>query len=719
MQVLGLSESLIDKVKLYDKSKFVKLIPKAINLIQEAHKDQKRDSGEPFFTHPLAVAEILSELKLDSVTIIAGLLHDIVEDTHITLENLQQEFAPEIADLVDGVTKLTQIEDKSDSVIQAENFRKLIVAVSKDIRVLLIKLADRMHNMRTLHHITSTTKRHKIALETMEVFAPLAERIGMHWFKNELQDLAFKELQPDARNSILTRLNQLKSRDLELEENIIFELEILFKTYHLDCVIIGRQKTAYSIWDKMKRKNINFEQLSDVMAFRLVVNSDLDCYKALGVIHTKYHTIPGTIKDFISTPKKNGYQSIHTVLIGPRDHKIEIQIRTHAMHEIAEIGIAAHWCYKQKHESIDITKYTWIKELLDILQSASDSNELLENTKLEMYDDQVFCFSPRGALIALPKGASTVDFAYAVHSDIGNKCVGAKINGKVAPLRTKLENGDQVEIITKDNHKPLPSWQNFVVTGKALSEIKRSVREDNRIEYINLGKVMLNQFLQEKSLQMPSKKLLKAFTKFFHKNSVEDFLCSIGEGNIARSSVLKYFSKVTKGDTIETKTLEQFNDSINNVKISNHYKIPIKGLVNGVAVHLANCCNPIPGDAIVGLHQTGKGITVHISDCETLQNYSLNPEQWIDLAWDKNRSGEGFRVCINAVILNKPGSLSIISAEIAKQEANITNFKITNRSEEFFDIAIDIDVKGLTHLSNILALLRTKPCVQSVHRYFR
>lgn len=714
--MLSESEALIKKIESYDKSKYLKEIPKAIKFIIEAHSGQKRDSGEPYVYHPIAVAHILADIGLDSLTIIAGLLHDTVEDTKVTLEKITKEFGAEVASLVDGVTKLNKIEGKSESVVQAENFRKLIIAVSKDIRVLLIKLADRMHNMRTLQHINSHARRYKVASETMDVFAPLAERIGMHWFKNELQDMAFNELQPDARASIIARLDLLKKSDPLIEKWIIGELDKLFGSNNFTCIVIGRQKSPYSIWDKMKRKNISFEQLSDIMAFRVIVDDVADCYRALGILHKDYHAVPGSIKDFISTPKKNGYQSIHTVIIGPKEHKIEIQIRTKGMHEIAEMGIAAHWCYKQDQDYIEGIKYNWIQELLQILEVASDPNELLENTKLEMYYDQVFCFTPGGTLIALPKGASTVDFAYAVHSDVGNKCVGAKVNKRVVPLRTVLQNGDQVEILTSDNHKPMPSWENFVVTGKALSEIKKSVREHNREEYMNLGRVLLSQCLEERKLKYRDR-LVKSMAKFFHKNCSEDFLCAIGEGHISTNSINKYFSSKKNKDKDDSHELPK-KEGVEEKKEKDS-SISIKGLTPGMAVHLASCCNPIPGDVIVGLQQTGKGITVHISDCETLQHYSSNPEQWIGLSWDKNRNKEQFRACLSTIMINKPGSLSIVTAEIAKQEANIVNFKINNRSEEFFEIAIDIEVKGLTHLTNILASLRVKSCIQSVQRYLR
>jgi len=715
------AESLIKKVSSYDNnSKYLPHLDKAISFARSAHEGQKRDSGEPYFNHPLAVANILADMKLDSLTIIVALLHDTVEDTSITLKKISKEFSSKVAELVDGVTKLSKIESKSEVVIQAENFRKLIIAISKDIRVLIIKLADRLHNMQTLHYIKSSTKRHKIALETMEIFVPLAERIGMQNLKNQLQDLAFQDLYPEVRNSIVTRLELLKQNDKQLVNNIISELMSLLKSNNCTCIILGREKTPYSIWHKMKRKGINFEQLSDVMAFRIITDNIEDCYKILGVIHTNYHIIPGSFKDFISTPKKNGYKSLHTVIIGPEKHKIEVQIRTKEMHEVSEIGVAAHWCYKQGFESIDGIKYNWIIELLQILEVASDSSELLENTKLEMYYDQVFCFTPKGRVIALPRGASVIDFAYAVHSGIGNHCVGAKINRRAAPLHTILQNGDQVKITTSKNHKPMPSWEKFAITGKALSEIKKSIRHEKRQEYMNLGRVIVSQLLEEHDIEF-SEENLKNTIGFFNKNSMDDFLCAVGEGHIMHNAILKQLVPEKKVAKLVKDTFSFFGLNKNTRSTSNNdkSKVSIKGLIPGMAVHFASCCNPIPGDAIVGIQQTGKGITVHISDCDVLQNYSTDPSGWLDLAWDKNTQKESYLATITSIMINKPGSLATFTTEIAKHDANITNLRIHDRASDFFEITCDIDVRGVNQLTNIITSLRTKPCIHSVNRAIR
>lgn len=718
--MLTTTHKIIKTVASYDKSEYVNYIQKAVDIASEAHKNQKRASGEPYFSHPLAVAEILVKMKLDALTVIVALLHDTVEDTNLTLEKIAEEFNDEVAELVNGVTKINFIETKSESVVQAENFKKLIIAISKDIRILLVKLADRLHNMRTLHHISNQNKRIRIATETIEIFAPLAERIGMHNLKNELQDLSFKTLYPEVRESILTRIALLKSNENnKLPQKIIATLKQLFKTHGVEATIVDREKTPYSIWEKMKRKKINFEQLSDIMAFRIVVKDMLECYKALGVIHNHYHTIPRSFKDYISTPKQNGYQSLHTIIMGPEQQKIEVQIRTAKIHKAAELGIAAHWSYKQKYV-LNERYHNWLNELISILESSTDPHELLSNAKLEMYYDQVFCFTPKGKVIALPSGACTIDFAYAIHSDVGNACVGAKINRKISPLKTKLQNGDQVEIITDKNHAPLPSWEKFVITAKAQSSIKKSIRERKKQEYINLGRVIISHNLNHNKLNYePS--LLANSVKFFHKENVEDLLQSIGEGQIPASSVIKY---ILQNKKIEIPIQEDSTPLINTTKrkvklYDQDSTIPIKGLAPDITVHFASCCHPIPGDPIVGIHQTGKGVLVHISDCEILQNYSSSPEKWLEISWDKNNKAKIYSATINAIVLNKPGSLATLAIEVAKHDANISNFKINSRATDFFEITVDLEVKGLNHLAHIITALHTKSCIHSVHRYVK
>src|SRR3954466_12371673 len=467
---------MVELDKCYDPKADEDALNRAYVYSMKAHGAQLRASGDPYFSHPVEVAGILAQMKLDAASIVTGLLHDTVEDTVATLDDIDRVFGPEITRLVDGVTKLSRIELQSDQTKQAENFRKLVLAMSEDIRVLLVKLAGRLHNMQTLRFIKSEDKRRRIARETMDIYAPLAERIGMHRMKDELEDLAFAELYPDARASIMARLGFLRDRGGDIVPRIIAEVGRKLKEGDLEATISGREKSPYSIWRKMQRKNVSFEQLADVMAFRVLADSVADCYQGLGIIHSAYPVVPGRFKDYISTPKPNNYRSLHTGVIGPERQRIEVQIRTSDMHEVAELGVAAHWIYKQQIGRVDGRQYRWLRELLEILEQASNPEEFLEHTKLEMFQDQVFAFTPKGDLIALPRGATPVDFAYAVHSQVGDTCVGAKINGRLLPLRTRLQNGDQVEIVTSKAQTPSPTWERFVVTGKARARIRRFIR---------------------------------------------------------------------------------------------------------------------------------------------------------------------------------------------------------------------------------------------------
>lgn len=704
--------SLVTKINSYDSSYYVPSVEKAALFSMKHHKGQLRASGEEYFSHPLEVAHILADVNLDSLTIIVALLHDVVEDTEVTLGVIEEEFGSKVAELVDGVTKLTRIEHKSESVVQAKNLKKLILAISKDIRVLIVKLADRLHNMRTLCHVSKSEKRYKKAQETLEIYAPLAERIGMQTLKKELQDLSFSEVYPEVKASIMTRLDLLRSNDSEIINTIQSIIAEILADVGIKAEVSGREKSPYAIWEKMQKKMVSFEQLSDVMAFRVIVDDPQDCYRAMGAIHSKYHMVPGLFKDFISLPKKNCYQSLHSIVVGPGKKRVEIQIRTKEMHRVAEYGIAAHWTYKQDEVyNPNVKTKNWLKELIAILNTSSDSGEFLENTKLEMYDDQVFCFTPKGGVVALPKGASTIDFAYSVHSDLGNKCVGVKINHKLAPLRTLLQNGDQVEIITSKDHKPLPSWEKFVVTGKARNEIRKSIREEKKKEYMNLGRVILGQLLEKHSIKM-SDHLLDEMLSFYDKSTVEELFTTIGEGRISQNNILK---KISTMHSVDTKQEVDLQISLPKQKNSN--QVSIKGLIPGVAVHYAPCCSPIPGDNIVGIQQMKKGIVVHISDCEVLQNYSQFPETWLDLSWDRDSSKGLYAALLKVVCLNKPGSLAVIAIEASKYGCNISNFRISSRTTDFFDILIDVEVRGVNQLSSIITALRSKACIHSVERF--
>jgi GTP pyrophosphokinase len=710
---------LIKRVKAYIPDLDVKELEKACDFSKDSHGTQKRASGDPYYYHPLEVAYILADIKLDQASIITALLHDTVEDTIVTLEDIEHNFGTEVMHLVDGVTKLAKIEFQSEHARQAENFRKLLVAMSEDIRVLLVKLADRLHNMRTLHFIKSPQKRLRISHETMEIYSPLAERIGIQQIKNEMQDLAFAELHPEIRESISSRLEYLQNKGDIVVDSILEEMIETISESGLEAKVTGRIKTPCSIWRKMERKNISFEQLSDIMAFRVITKNIPDCYKALGAIHCKYKMIPDSFKDFISTPKENGYQSLHTIIMGPRQKFIEVQIRTQEMHEIAELGVAAHWSYKQQRDySTDGKQYKWVRELLYILEHTSDPEEFLENTKMEMYYDQVFCFTPKGELVALPKGATPVDFAYEVHSKVGNHCSGAKINGRIAPLRTILQNGDQVEIITSETQTPSPAWESFVLTGKAKSEIRRFIRTKQREEHVSLGKSILEKDFQAFSKRKLTEKIVEPALKDLKKKKVSDVYAAIGAGNIQASDVIQAIFPDKKIPKKRSSALSIFNLTFSKDKAKKGDAIPIKGLTPGMSVYFAECCHPIPGDTIVGVVTTGKGMTIHTADCEMLANFASTPERLVDVSWgNTNEEKEPYVGRIKATLLHKPGSLAYLTNIIASEHGNINNLKIVDRRPDFFEMVVDINVMGAKHLSNIITALRTNSNIHSVDRY--
>ena len=700
------------------------LVEKAYVYSAKVHQGQVRLSGEPYLSHPLEVAGILTDYKLDGSSIITALLHDVIEDTPATLNEVDSLFGGEVARLVDGVTKLTRIELQSDHAKQAENFRKLVLAMSEDIRVLLVKLADRLHNMRTLHYIENAEKRRRIALETMEIFAPLAERIGMQEMKGELEDLAFTELNPEARNSILARLKFLRKQGGAVITRILDQLNATLAEAGIKAKIFGREKTPYSVWRKMQRNNVGFEQLSDIMAFRVIVNTIEECYQALGVIHGAHHVVPGRFKDYISTPKPNGYRSLHTIVFGPERQRIEVQIRTADMHDVAENGVAAHWCYKQGSDKTDGRQYRWLRELLDILEHATGPEDFLEHTKLEMFQDEVFCFTPRGEIINLPHGATPVDFAYSVHSEVGDGCVGAKINGRMMPLRTKLRNGDQVEILTSKAQTPSPTWERFVVTGKARARIRRFIHSKEREQYLQLGRAILQKAFKEAGYELTNK-ALAGVLKIFKQGNVDDLIASVGKGNHTGREVVEAVFPGTKDKGKEkdqnvvilaqARSKQQAkNKGKGKGKVSS---IPIKGLIDGMAVHYAGCCHPLPGERIVGIITTGKGVTIHTIDCETLENFIDEPERWLDVSWQMGTEVPDIHVSrVQLTVLNSPGSLGDLSTVIAKNAGNISNIRITNRTPEFFDLIIDIEVRDVKHLTNIIAALRATPTINSIER---
>src|SRR6266404_6763536 len=703
---------LVERVRTYDPAVNEDALNRAYVFSMKAHGAQMRASGDPYFSHPVEVAGILAQMKLDSSSIITGLLHDTVEDTLATLEDIERIFGPDIARLVDGVTKLSRIELQSDHTKQAENFRKLVLAMSEDIRVLLVKLADRLHNMQTLRYIKDDDKRRRIARETMDIYAPLAERIGMHRMKDELEDLAFAELYADARQSLKTRLAFLREKGGDLVSRIIGALDATLREGGIaNAQVSGREKSPYAIWRKMQRKNVGFEQLSDIMAFRITVDSVEECYHALGILHSAYPVVPGRFKDYISTPKPNNYRSLHTGVIGPERQRIEVQIRTREMHEVGELGVAAHWRFKQDAPKLDGRQYRWLRELLDILEHAAGPEEFLEHTKLEMFQDQVFCFTPKGDLIALPRGATPVDFAYAVHSQIGDTCVGAKINSRLIPLRTELHNGDQVEIITSKAQTPSPTWERFVVTGKARARIRRFIRTQQRAQYLDLGRAIVQKAFRQEGREF-SERPLEAILKNFNCASVEDLYVAVGQGVITGRAVANAAfpqPQEAKGKVVSLARARRKAKR-------NETAVPIRGLIPGMALHFAGCCHPLPGDRIVGIVTTGKGVTIHTIDCDTLESFAETPERWLDVAWGGSEGDAVHVGRVNVTIANEPGNLGSLTTVIGKQGGNISNLKITNRSLDFFEIMIDIEVGDVKHLTTIIAALRANPVINSVER---
>lgn len=713
---------LVERIRAYDPYVNEELINKAYVFAMKAHGTQKRASGDPYFSHPLEVAGILTNLNLDWQSIVTALLHDTVEDTLTTLDELECLFGKDIARLVDGVTKLSKLEQQSVEKTQAENFRKLLLAMSKDIRVLLVKLADRLHNMRTLHHLKSNEKKQRIATETMEIFAPLAGRIGLQDMQTELEDLAFSFINPKARDSIETRLTYLREQGENTVQEIIQSLQQTLRAGGVAVEVYGRQKSPYSIWQKMQQKNVPFEHLSDIVGFRVLVESLSGCYQTLGLIHHAYTVVPGRFKDYISTPKPNGYKSLHTTVLIPPFQRVEIQIRTFEMHRESELGVAAHWVYKQDG-SIDInsetTRYEWLRALLEILEQATDPSEFLEHTKLEMFGEQVFCFSPKGDLKAMPRGATPIDFAYAVHSDIGNQCTGAKINGKLSPLKTELNNGDQVEIITSPNHEPSPTWERYVVTGKAKAHIRRFIKQKERDQYTNLGHTMLLKSTRKYGLSYREENLQKRLPAF-RADNIADIYALVGKGALSAQNVLTLlypdkFGIQPSPEKSDAKILSKEEKSRDDIE-KNTDSI-INGLIPGMAIHYAKCCHPIPGDTIIGVVTTGRGVTIHKSECLTLNRFKDTPDRLLDLSWGKlARKDRAYLARIRVTIMNRPGSLGNLSTSIGKMGSNISNLKINSRGSDFFDLILDIEVESQLQLNDIITHLRATRFINQVRR---
>ena len=696
---------LFSRLAKYDRAVSEEKIKFAYKFAKSNHSGQFRETGEDYFTHPLAVSEILLEMKLDSSTIITALLHDVVEDSKVTLDDIDKSFGKEIRKLVDGVTKLSKIELKT-GLAQAENFRKLLISSSDDVRVLIVKLADRLHNIRTIDGIKDENKKQKICKETLEIYAPLAERLGIVSFQNELEDRCFKVINPETRESISRRLELIYSEDSSNIPYIKKELQTILAKNNVRSEISGRKKSCYSIWKKMQLKKVGMDDLSDIMAFRIIVYNINDCYKCLSLLHQNYTAIMGRFKDYISAPKRNRYQSLHTALIGPKKRKIELQIRTDEMNEFAINGIAAHWMYKNRTKYKEGIKYKWVRELLQIIEDSSSPEEFLEHTKLEMYNDQVFCFTPKGNLINLPRGASAIDFAYAVHSEVGNLAVGAKINNKVRQLSSVLKNGDQVEILTSTRGFPEPIWLENCVTGKSKSSIRRFVRKREIEEFNQLGISLLKKEFRQQNKKLNVKSLRKAIDEY-GLIDVDELLVEIGKGNIITKDIYSVLYP-SKNKSLSVKK-QKFD------KNNKNKDMKIKGVVPGMSIHYAHCCNPLPGERIVGIVTTGKGITVHAIDCFSLEKFHDVPERWLEISWEREDyiSHKGK---LSTVLSNEPGSLADVTRIISSIKGNISNIQVIKRDLNFYKFFIDLEVKNISHLNEIIAALRLSPFVESVER---
>jgi len=718
---------LIERVRRYNPNTDESLLNRAYVYAMKAHGEQRRASGDPYFSHPIEVAAILTDLKLDDATIAAALLHDTIEDTEATRAEIDTLFGHDIGTLVEGLTKLKKLDLVTKEAKQAENLRKLLLAIADDVRVLLIKLADRLHNMRTLEYMPPDARR-RAAEETLEIYAPLAGRMGMHAMREELDDLAFREIYPEAYGVVTARLNALTERSKQLISEIEKQLAKKLADRGIDARVAGRRKRAYSIWRKMERKSVGFEQLSDIFGFRVIVKTLADCYQALGVVHSTWPMVPGRFKDYISTPKGNDYRSIHTTVIGPGKQRVELQIRTVAMHEIAEYGIAAHALYKDNVGSPtellsrESTAYAWLRRTIELLAEGSNPEEFLEHTKLELFHDQVFCFTPKGKLIALPRKATPIDFAYAVHTDIGNTAVGCKINGKVAPLTSELVNGDEVEILTsKAQTAPPAAWESVVMTGKARAAIRRATRVAVRMQYAGLGRRIVERLFQRAKINYSDEKLTGALPRLA-RASTEDVMAAVGRSELKASDVARAMYPDYKEERVARYGVKKGLAAKLKEKVATDIPrgpsaIPIRGINSDLPVKFAPNGGAVPGDRIVGIVTPGEGITIYPIQSPALKDFEEEPERWLDVRWDiEDTNPQRFPARIKVENVNEPGALAQIATVIAEHDGNIDNISMQRRSPDFTETTIDLEVYDLKHLSAILAQLRAKAVVARVER---
>jgi GTP diphosphokinase / guanosine-3',5'-bis(diphosphate) 3'-diphosphatase len=694
-------EDLIALVHNYNPRTNSDLIRRAYAYGRLMHEGQFRQSGEPYFSHPVAVAAILTEQRLDDATIVTALLHDTIEDTKSTYAEVSRQFGEEIAELVDGVTKLTNLQLSSTQTQQAENFRKLFMAMSKDLRVILVKLADRLHNMRTIKSMRAEKQAQK-ARETMEIFAPLAGRMGMQWMREELEDLSFKVLNPDARNSIMRRFVTLQRETGDVVHKINADIRTELDKARIEADVFGRAKKPYSIWRKMQEKDLAFSRLSDIYGFRIICADMADCYRILGVIHQRWRAVPGRFKDYISQPKNNGYRSIHTTVSGRDGKRVEVQIRTREMHEVAEAGVAAHWSYRegvraQNPFAVDPAK--WIATLTERLDEG-DTDEFLENVKLEMYSDQVFCFTPKGDVIQLPRGATPLDYAYAIHTRIGNSCVSAKIDGIRVPLWTRLKNGQSVEIITAEGQRPQASWIDIVTTGRAKAAIRKSLREEDRGRFVKLGQELARAAFDHLG-KKATDKALRTAAKMLGLADEEDLLSRLGSAELtARRVIETLYPELTLATADEVDARQ-----------------PVIGLTADQTFKRAQCCQAVPGERIVGITYRGQGVIVHAIDCPALEEFEEQPSRWIDLQWQSGRHAPVFTVSLEITISNDAGVLGRICTLIGEQKANISDLRFTDRKPDYYKLIVDADLRDVEHLHMVMTALEAETDVAQISRH--
>jgi len=693
---------LVEKVRAYDPDADEDLLNRAYVFSMKAHGSQLRASGDPYFSHPIEVAGILTDLRLDDETIATGILHDTIEDTVATREDIRRHFGENVARLVDGVTKLSRIEAKTESERAAENLRRFILAMSDDIRVLLVKLADRLHNMRTLRYVRSEEKRRRIARETMDIYAPLAERIGMYGFMDELKDLAFAELEPEAHRSIVARLEQLRRGSGDIIGRIESGIRLTLARAGIPLVDVrGREKRPWSIWRKMQERHIPFEQLSDVMAFRVVVETPEDCYRALGALHRRWPMVPGRFKDYISTPKRNGYRSLHTTLLDRDKLRIEVQIRDRDMHAEAEYGMAAHWAYKQRASRNGIS-YPWLNDLVEILEHAGSAEEVLEHTRLAMFQDQLFCFTPKGEIIQLPRGATPVDFAYAVHTSLGDTCIGARVNGRAVPLRTRLQNGDQVEIIAAEGGTPDPAWDQFVATAKARSAIRRHQRQRERAALLKTGEALFHDICGRLRMDVAAEDIARALRTLRLPDQPALFLA------LARQTV----SEAQLAEALAPGAPVRRRRRPRRPRADAGAGICVDGDAGAGGMKIAPCCMPVPGDRITGVRVAGTGIVVHHIDCPRLSD--VPDADWVQLRWASDVASGTARIAVTVV--NEPGALAQVTRVLADQGANIVNLQLAERDRAHHRFIMDVEVDDARHLAALIRDLRTPALVVAADR---